>query len=134
MERLWVEHSNRHNACSMAEQNRRLRLCSHLGFKLWIVPIAATCEGECWLKDVVVVVITRLFPRHGDVARTAIQVHAINLIEIRLGERWQPISNQSLVTIATPPTTMAAICGYPRVALCDMLGEHLNNCNPVKYG
>ena len=24
-----------------------------------------------------------------------IQVHAVNLIEIRLGERWQPISNQS---------------------------------------
>ena len=28
-------------------------------------------------------------------ARTAIQVHAVNLIKIRLGEKWQPISNQS---------------------------------------
>ena len=27
-----------------------------------------------------------------------IQVHAVNLIDIRLGERWQPISNQSSVT------------------------------------
>ena len=24
--------------------------------------------------------------------------HAVNLIDIRLGERWQPISNQSRVT------------------------------------
>ena len=44
---------------------------------------------------VVVVVITPPLPRDGGTARTAIQVHAINLIEIRLEERWQPISNQS---------------------------------------
>ena len=36
---------------------------------------------------VFVVVITFLFPRDGGTARTAIQVHAANLIEIRLGER-----------------------------------------------
>ena len=34
-------------------------------------------------------------PRDGGTARTAIQVHAVNLIEIKLGERWQSISNQS---------------------------------------
>ena len=34
------------------------------------------------------------FPRDGGTARTEIQVHAVDLIEIRLGERWQPISNQ----------------------------------------
>ena len=34
-------------------------------------------------------------PRDGGTTRTAIQVHAVNLIEIRLGERWQPLSNQS---------------------------------------
>ena len=44
---------------------------------------------------VVVVVITPLLPRDGGTARTAIQVYAVNLIELRLGERWQPISNQS---------------------------------------
>ena len=30
--------------------------------------------------------ITPSFPRDGGTARTAIQVHAVNLIEIRLGE------------------------------------------------
>ena len=37
---------------------------------------------------VVVVVITPPLPRDGGTARTAIQVHAVNLIEIKLGERW----------------------------------------------
>ena len=40
-------------------------------------------------------VVTPTLPRDGGTAGTAIQVHALNLIEIRLGERWQPISNQS---------------------------------------
>ena len=44
---------------------------------------------------VVVVVITPPLPRDRDTARTAIQAHAVNQIEIRLGERWQPISNKS---------------------------------------
>ena len=44
---------------------------------------------------VVVVVITPSLLRDGGTARTAIQGHAVNLIEIRLGERWQPIFNQS---------------------------------------
>ena len=35
---------------------------------------------------VVVVVITPPLPRDGGAARTAIQVHAVNLIEIKLGE------------------------------------------------
>ena len=34
--------------------------------------------------------------------------HAVNLIEIRLGEKWQPISNQSLVNGS--PTTNKADC------------------------
>ena len=42
-----------------------------------------------------VVVITPPPPRDEGTARTVIQVHAVNLIEIGLGERWQPISNQS---------------------------------------
>ena len=42
-----------------------------------------------------VVVITPPLPRDESTARTAIQDHAVNLIEIKLGERWQPISNQS---------------------------------------
>ena len=36
--------------------------------------------------------------------------HAVNLIEIRLGERWQPISNQSSVTGS--PTTNKADCHW----------------------
>ena len=44
---------------------------------------------------VIVVVITPPLPWDGNTAQTAIQVHVVNLIEIRLGERWQPISNQS---------------------------------------
>ena len=44
---------------------------------------------------VVVVVVTPPHPWDGGTVRTAIQVHAVNLIDIRLGERWQPISNQS---------------------------------------
>ena len=45
--------------------------------------------------DDVVVLITPPLPRDGGTARTAVQVHAVNLVEIRPGERWQPISNQS---------------------------------------
>ena len=44
---------------------------------------------------VVDVVITPPIPRDGGTTQTAIQVHAINLIEIRLGVRCQSISNQS---------------------------------------
>ena len=40
-------------------------------------------------------VVTPPLLRDGGTARTAIQVHAVNLIEIRLEEIWQPISNQS---------------------------------------
>ena len=47
------------------------------------------------LRSVVLVVIAPSLPRDGGTARTAIQVHAINLFKIRLGEKWQPISNQS---------------------------------------
>ena len=36
----------------------------------------------------------------------AIQVHAVNLIEIRLGERWQPIS------MTDNPTTNKADCHW----------------------
>ena len=43
----------------------------------------------------VVVVITPPLPRDGGTAQTAIQVHAANLIEIKLGKRWQPILNLS---------------------------------------
>ena len=39
-------------------------------------------------------VVTPPLPHDGGTVRTAIQVHAINLLEIRLGERWQLILNQ----------------------------------------
>ena len=41
------------------------------------------------------VVISPPLPRDGGTAPTATQVYPVNLIEIRLGERWQPILNQS---------------------------------------
>ena len=44
---------------------------------------------------IIVVVIAPLLPWDGGTAQMAIQVHVINLIEVRLGERCQPISNQS---------------------------------------
>ena len=44
---------------------------------------------------VVAGVITPSLSRDGGTARTAIQVYAVNLIEIRLWERWLPILNQS---------------------------------------
>ena len=50
---------------------------------------------ETIVRELVVVVITPPLPRDGGTARTANQVDALTLIEIRLGERWQPISNQS---------------------------------------
>ena len=54
--------------------------------------VAKTVKGDNTKQHFVVVVITPPLPRNGG---TAIQVHAVNLIEIRLGERWQLISNQS---------------------------------------
>ena len=39
-------------------------------------------------RGLVVVVITSPLPRDGGTAQTAIQVHAVNLDEIRLEERW----------------------------------------------
>ena len=53
------------------------------------------CSHALLQKIFVVVVITPSLLRGGGTARTAIQVHAVNLIEIRLGERWQPILKQS---------------------------------------
>ena len=49
------------------------------------------------LTAVCLFVVTPSLPRDGGTAWTAIQIHAVNLIEIRLGERWQPILNQSWV-------------------------------------
>ena len=49
----------------------------------------------CAGLKIVVVVVNLPLPRDRDTARTAIPIHAVNLIEIRLGERLQPILNQS---------------------------------------
>ena len=52
-------------------------------------------ESMIYYQGSAVVVISSPLPRDGGTARTAIQVHAVSLIKIRPGERWQPISNQS---------------------------------------
>ena len=65
---------------------------------MFVSPSFRGVKRTCVRTDrmlVVVVVITPPLPRDGATARTAIQVYAVNLIEIRLEERWQPISNQS---------------------------------------
>ena len=59
-----------------------------------IVSTLTTCDCRN-VVVVFVVVITPPLPQDGGTARTAIQVHAVNRIEIRLGKRWQPILNQS---------------------------------------
>ena len=56
------------------------------------------------------VVITPPLHRDGGTARAAIQVHGVNLIKIKLGERWQPISNHSWMTGS--PTTNKADCHW----------------------
>ena len=56
---------------------------------------------------------------------------------IRLGEKWQSISNESWMQnywlVVPPPTRRTAIGGYPRVASYDMLGEQLHSSNPAKH-
>ena len=70
-------------------------------------------------------------------ARTAIQVYAINLIELARGKvaaHFEPVVNTNCRLVAPPPTRRTAIGGYPKVASYDMLGEQLHYCNPVKHG
>ena len=72
--------------------------------------------------------------RDGGTAWTATQVHAVNLIEIRLRERWQPISNQSWMT-GSPTTNKADChCWAPKSRLLRHVRWATYNCNPVKYG
>ena len=69
-------------------------------------------------------------------ARTAIQVHAINLIELGQGKvaaHFEPVVDANCRLVAPPPTRRAAIGGYPKVASYDMLGEQLHYSNPVKH-
>ena len=66
------------------------------------------CSLKAKLFSVVVVVITPPLPRDGGTAQTVIQIHVVNQIEIRLGERWQPILNYSQMTGS--PTTNKAGC------------------------
>ena len=56
--------------------------------------LVASCR-LFWLSQIQLVIVVITLPRDGGTARTAIQVHAVNLIEIRLGERCESISNQS---------------------------------------
>ena len=63
-------------------------------------------------------------------ARTAIQVHAINLIELgqgKSGSPFEPVMDANCRLVAPPPTRRTAIGGYPKVASYDMLGEQLHH-------
>ena len=79
-------------------------------------------NGRVTIRFGVVCVITPSLPLDGGTARTAIQVHAVNLIEIRLGKRWQLIRTSHEYLIAPQPTSQTATGGYARVVFYDMLG------------
>ena len=62
-------------------------------------------------------------------ARPAIQVHAINLIELGWGKvatDFEPDMNANCRLVALPPTRRSTIGGHPKVASYDMLGEQTN--------
>ena len=58
-----------------------------VSFKFFNTQVSSVFIEELIFHVVVVVVLTPPLPRDGGMARTAIQVHAVNLIEIRLGKR-----------------------------------------------
>ena len=60
--------------------------CPPLSYLYW--PAISIYIYICGIKFFVVVVVTPPLFRDGGAARMAIQVHAVYLIEIRLGERW----------------------------------------------
>ena len=67
---------------------------------------------------------------------TIIDIHTANVIEIRLrksGSYFEPVINANLGRVAPSPKTRSAICGYPKVAFNDMLGEQLHHFNPVNH-
>ena len=66
--------------------------------------------AEEFIPIELVVVVTPPLPRDWGTGQTPIQVHAVSLIKIRLGERWHPISNQSWVTLS--PTTNKVDCHW----------------------
>ena len=70
-------------------------------------------------------------------ARTAIQVHAINLIELGQGKmaaHFEPVVDANCGLVAPLPIRPSAIGWYPKVASYDMLGGQLHYSNPVKHG
>ena len=70
-------------------------------------------------------------------ARTAIQIHAINLVELDQGKvaaHFEQVVDANCRLVAPPPTRRTAIDGYPKVAFYDMLSEQLHYSNPVKHG
>ena len=81
----------------------------------------------------IVVVITPPLLRDGGTARTAIQVHTVNLIELGYRKGRSPFGTSHDWLVAPPPTKRTAIGMYPRVVSYVMLGEQLHNCNRVKY-
>ena len=54
------------------------------------LPFQRTQQSQHFEFRTVVVVITPPFLRDGGTARTAIQVHAVNLVDIRLGKDGSP--------------------------------------------
>ena len=70
-------------------------------------------------------------------ARTAIQVHAINQIKQakrKVAAHFESVVNASYRLVAPPPTRRTHIGGYPKVASYDMLGERLHYSNPMNHG
>ena len=70
-------------------------------------------------------------------ARTVIQVHAIDLIELGQGNvaaHFEPVLDANCRLVALPPTRRTSIGGYSKVVSYDMLAEQLHYSHPVKHG
>ena len=65
--------------------------------------------------------ITPPLPQDGGTARTAIQIDAVDLIDIRLGEDGSPFQTSHERLAVPTPTRRTATGRYPRVAFYDML-------------
>ena len=83
------------NQGSRDAQRFKARVCNFFaGIFFAVLNILKILRPSCRFV-VCLFVITPPLPRDGGMARTAIQVHTVNIIEIWLGEKWQLISNQS---------------------------------------
>ena len=68
-----------------------------LAVNMWIVFVVSLRFQMKFanLFDLLFLLFSPFLPLDRGTTQTAIQVHAVKLMEIRLGQRWQLVSNQS---------------------------------------